>query len=87
MSFDAFPFWVFLLAVWGGYLVVRHNAARKALLIVTAILYATSRSKRFFLLAVTAGSYASVLPSARTQAPCSPPVCVAVAALAAAKHG
>jgi len=33
VSFDAFPFWVFLLAVWGGCLLVRHNAARKALLI------------------------------------------------------
>lgn len=90
MSFDAFPFWVFLLAVWGGCLLVRHNAARKALLIAASYsLYATFRPANvFLLLAVTAGSYTIGLAVRRGRRPAllAAGVCAAVAGLAAAKQ-
>jgi len=90
VSFDAFPFWVFLLAVWGGYLLVRHNAARKALLIAASyFLYATFRPANvFFLLAVTAGSYAigRAVQKGRRPALLIAGVCAAVGGLAAAKQ-
>ena len=59
MSFDAFPFWAFLLAVWGAYLVIRNNTARKGLLIAASyFFYATWYAPYILLLgAVTAGSY------------------------------
>jgi alginate O-acetyltransferase complex protein AlgI len=91
VSFDAFPFWVFLLAVWGGCLLVRHNAARKALLIAASyFLYATFRPANVFLLfGVTAGSYAigRAVQKGRRPALLAAGVCAAVAGLAAAKHG
>ena len=90
MSFDAFPFWVFLLAVWGGSLLVRHNAARKALLIAASyFLYATFRPANvFLLLAVTAGSYAIGLAvrNGRRLGLLAAGVCAAVGGLAAAKQ-
>jgi D-alanyl-lipoteichoic acid acyltransferase DltB (MBOAT superfamily) len=59
VSFDSFPFWVFLLAVWALYLLIPGNTARKALLIVASYLfYASWAPSYLFLLAgVTAGSY------------------------------
>ena len=90
MSFDAFPFWVFLLVVWSGSLLVRHNAARKALLIAASyFLYATFRPANvFLLLAVTAGSYAIGLAvrNGRRPALLAAGVCAAVGGLAAAKQ-
>lgn len=90
MSFDAFPFWVFLLGVWGGCLVVRHNGARKALLTAASyFLYATFRPANvFLLLAVTAGSYAVGLAvrNGRRQGLLAAGVCAAVGGLAAAKQ-
>ena len=90
MSFDAFPFWVFLLVVWSGSLLVRHNAARKALLIAASyFLYATFRpANLFLLLAVTAGSYAIGLAvrNGRRPALLAAGVCAAVGGLAATKQ-
>jgi D-alanyl-lipoteichoic acid acyltransferase DltB (MBOAT superfamily) len=90
VSFDAFPFWVFLLAVWGGCLLVRHNAARKALLIAASyFLYTTFRPANvFLLLGVTAGSYAigRAVQKGRRRALLAAGVCAAVAGLAATKH-
>jgi alginate O-acetyltransferase complex protein AlgI len=90
VSFDAFPFWVFLLVVWGGCLLVRHNAARKALLIAASyFLYATFRPANvFLLLGVTAGSYAigRAVQKGRRPALLAAGVCAAVAGLAAAKQ-
>jgi alginate O-acetyltransferase complex protein AlgI len=90
VSFDAFPFWVFLLAVWGGCLLLRHNAARKALLIAASyFLYATFRPANvFLLLAVTAGSYAIGLAvqKGRRTGLLAAGVCAAVGGLAAAKQ-
>jgi alginate O-acetyltransferase complex protein AlgI len=90
VSFDAFPFWVFLLAVWSGCLLVRHNAARKALLIAASyFLYATFRPANvFLLLAVTAGSYAigQAVQKGRRPALLAAGVCAAVGGLAAAKQ-
>ena len=59
MSFDAFPFWAFLLAVWGAYLLVPNNTARKGLLIAASyFFYATWRAPYVMLLAgVTLASY------------------------------
>jgi len=59
VSFDAFPFWVFLLAVWALYLVIPGNGARKALLIAASYLfYASWAPPYLFLLAgVTIASY------------------------------
>jgi alginate O-acetyltransferase complex protein AlgI len=59
VSFDAFPFWIFVLAVWGAYLLLSNNTARKALLIVASyFFYATWHAQYVLLLAgVTAGSY------------------------------
>jgi alginate O-acetyltransferase complex protein AlgI len=59
VSFDAFPFWVFLLAVWCAYLFVSNNTARKGLLIAASyFFYATWHAPYVVLLAgVTAGSY------------------------------
>ena len=90
MSFDAFPFWVFLLAAWGGCLLVRHNAARKALLIAASyFLYATFRPANvFLLLAITAGSYAigQAIQKGRRPGLLAAGVCAAVGGLAAAKQ-
>lgn len=59
MSFDAFPFWVFLLAVWALYLLIPGNTARKALLIVASYFFYASWAPSYALLlaGVTAGSY------------------------------
>ena len=90
MSFDAFPFWVFLLAVWGGCLLVRHNAARKALLIAASyFLYATFRPANVLVLgAVTAGSYAigRAVRQGRRPALLAAGICAAVGGLLAAKQ-
>jgi len=90
VSFDAFPFWVFLLAVWGGCLLVRHNAARKALLIAASyFLYTTFRPANvFLLLAVTAGSYAIGIAVQKGRRPTllAAGVCAAVSGLVAAKQ-
>ena len=90
MSFDAFPFWVFLLAVWGGCLLVRHNAARKALLIASSyFFYATFRPANvFLLLGVAAGSYAigRAVKQRRRWGLLATGVCAAVGGLAAAKQ-
>jgi alginate O-acetyltransferase complex protein AlgI len=60
VSFDVFPFWAFLAAVWCAYLAVRNNAARKALLLVASyFFYALWYAPYVLLLAgVTAASYA-----------------------------
>ncbi|HLK48982.1 MAG TPA: MBOAT family O-acyltransferase [Bryobacteraceae bacterium] len=59
MSFDAFPFWIFLLAVWVLYLVIPGNTARKALLIAASYLFYASWAPSYLILlaGVTAGSY------------------------------
>jgi len=59
VSFDAFPFWIFLLAVWALYLAIPSNAARKTLLIIASyLLYASWAPSYLFLLGgVTIGSY------------------------------
>ena len=59
MSFDGFPFWIFLLAVWLIYLFLRGNTARKALLIAASYLFYASWAPSYLILlaGVTAGSY------------------------------
>jgi len=59
VSFDAFPFWLFLLAVWIAYLLVPNNTARKGLLIAASyFFYATWYAPYVLLLAaVTGASY------------------------------
>lgn len=59
MSFDAFPFWAFLLVVWCAYLALPGNTLRKGLLIVASyFFYATWHAPYVLLLAaVTFGSH------------------------------
>ncbi len=42
MSFDAFPFWAFVLGVWLVWALVRHNGARKLLLTVASYVFYAS---------------------------------------------
>lgn len=89
MSFDAFPFWAFLVAVWAVYQIMPGNSGRKALLIAASyFFYATWAPSYLLLLAgVTAGSYwaGSMAGAGRRRAVLAAGVGAAVALLAVAK--
>ncbi len=91
MSFDAFPFWVFLLTVWALYLIVPGNTGRKTLLILASYLFYASWAPSYLLLlvGVTAGSYwvGAMTADHRRRAVLVTGVAAAVALLAVAKMG